>query len=80
MYPPSLPTIPVTLTPNSFASLTASIRFLLTLSTSLPPPTDKINKQSFEFNLLTLYQPENTVSHPSSLVLAVNSAILSVGA
>ena len=55
-------------------------RFTLTLFSLLPPPTDKINIVSLWFNLLPISQVSNTISHPSSLVLAVNSETLSVGA
>ena len=41
--------------------------------------TEKINIASFLFSLLTLSQSINEFSHPSSLILAVNSDVLSAG-
>ena len=57
----------------------AWIRFLLIFFFLLPPPTDKTKIKSLGFNLLIFNHSAKTVSHPSSLVLAVNSATLSVG-
>src|SRR3990167_612318 len=80
VYPPSLLTIPAILALIFLAYLIASIRLTLTFFSSLPPPTENIKSISFLFNLLIFNQLINTLSHPSSFVLALNSAILSVGA
>lgn len=47
---------------------------------SLPPPTEKTKTASPARALLPASQVAKTVSHPSSLVLAVSSNTLSVGA
>ena len=46
---------------------------------TFPPPTEKTKIQSSVLRLLPLSQFTKTVSHPSSLTLAVNSETLSVG-
>ena len=58
----------------------ASIKFTLTFSFKFPPPTENINIASFFVNFEHLRYSENIVLKPSSLVLAVNSLTLSVGA
>lgn len=54
------------------------IRLILTFFLKLPPPTENTNKRSFLLILLTSKYLLNTVSQPSSLVLAVISETLSV--
>ena len=56
------------------------IRFTLTFFLLSPPPTENIRIPSLLDNLLVSSHPEKTVSQPSSLVLAVSSETLSVGA
>ena len=54
------------------------IRLILTFFLKLPPPTEKTNKRSFLPILLTSKYLLNTVSQPSSFVLAVISETFSV--
>ena len=60
--------------------VTHSSRIDADLNFRFPPPTDIIKIASLEFKLLTFNQLAKTLSHPSSLILAVSSETLSVGA
>ena len=80
VYPPSRPIIPVILAPIFCAYFNASTIFGLIFFYKSPPPTEKIKSISVDFNLLVFNHSEKTVDHPSSLVRAVSSDTLSVGA
>src|SRR5215213_3690442 len=80
VYPPSRPTTPNTLAPIVLAYCSARTRLGLTFFSRLPPPTEKTNSASSALSRLTLSHSTNTVSQPSSLVRAVSSDTLSVGA
>ena len=54
--------------------------FGLTFFSRFPPPTEKIRMASLALPRLTLIHSENTVGQPSSLVRAVSSETVSVGA
>ena len=54
--------------------------FTLTFRSASPPPTESTRTASFELARLVRSQAAKTVSHPSSLVRAVSSETLSVGA
>src|SRR4030095_6248080 len=80
VYPPSRPTIPRMALPRSFASFSALTKFGLTFFSRLPPPTDKTKIASLSLSRLPLSHSVKTEGHPSSLVRAVSSETLSVGA
>src|SRR5438477_4500674 len=80
VYPPSRPTIPRIALPRSFASFSALTKFGLTFFSRLPPPTENTRIASFPLSRLPLSHSAKTEGHPSSLVRAVNSETLSVGA
>src|SRR5436189_3472431 len=80
VYPPSRPTIPRIALPLSFASCSALTKFGLTFFSRLPPPTDNTRTASFALSRLPLSHSAKTDGHPSSLVRAVSSETLSVGA
>ena len=72
--------MPSTVAPTSLAYCTARTRFGLTLRSRLPPPTENTRIASPARSWLTFSHAENVVSQPSSLVRAVSSETLSVGA
>ena len=78
--PPSLPTIPMMRAPTSLASCRAATKLGETFFSKLPPPTERMKIKSLEFNLLPRNHSTNTLAQPSSLVRAVSSETLSVGA
>src|SRR6188474_800385 len=80
VYPPSRPRIPRIALPRSFASRSALTKFGLTFFSRLPPPTDNTRIASFPLSRLPLSHSAKTEGHPSSLVRAVSSETLSVGA
>ena len=63
---------------KTFEYSSAFIIGTLTPCSAFPPPTERTNKASEFVNALTFSHSIKTVSHPSSLTLAVNSDILSV--
>lgn len=67
------PTIPYTPAPTSWANSTAAMRSGVTFCSLLPPPTEKVRSASRGRSRETRSQAENTVSQPSSSVLAISS-------
>src|SRR6185503_14808594 len=78
--PPSRPTIPATRAPTALACSSARTRLVLTLRSESTPPTEKTSTASRAERRLPLSQLANEVSQPSSLMRAVSSETLSVGA
>jgi hypothetical protein len=78
--PPSRPTMPMMVAPTEAATRSALTRFALMFFSRLPPPTENTSTPSAAVSRLAASQLANTVSQPSSLVRAVISATLSVGA
>ena len=64
----------------SWRTRSARTRFGLTFFSRSPPPTENTKTPSAARNRLPASHAANTVSHPSSLVRAVSSDTLSVGA
>ena len=58
----------------------AATRFGETFFSRLPPPTERMNRQSLLFSLLVRSHSTKTLAQPSSFVRAVSSETLSVGA
>ena len=77
---PSRPTIPVIFAPMDFAYCKAVTRFGLMFFSIFPPPTENTTTPSFAASLLTLSHSTKIDAQPSSLVRAVSSDTLSVGA
>ena len=81
VYPPSRPTTPKMWAPRSEASSKARTRFTDTWFSWLPPPTENTSTPSRRRRAeSTRSHSTKVVSQPSSLVRAVNSDTLSVGA
>src|SRR5690348_12896269 len=80
VYPPSRPTMPRILAFLDLAKSRAATRLGLTFFSRLPPPTDNTRTPSRDCSRLVRSQLSNIVGQPSSLVRAVNSDTLSVGA
>ncbi len=78
--PSARPTIPKTPAPTSRASSIARTRFTETLWARFPPPTENTSNASLDESRDVRSHASKLVSHPSSFVLAVISATLSVGA
>src|SRR5581483_6399983 len=66
--------------PRDLASSSAAIRLGLTLRSASPPPTERTRIASLALARDVLSHSMNTVAQPSSLVRAVSSETLSVGA
>src|SRR5271165_293972 len=66
--------------PTCFASCMAATRFGDTFFSRLPPPTERMKRQSRLLSLPVRSHSTNTLAHPSSFVRAVSSETLSVGA
>src|SRR5262249_33145586 len=78
--PPSRPTMPKPFAPTSLASWIERTRLTEMFFSLLPPPTEKIKSASFAVMREASNQLAKQVSQPSSLILAVSSETLSVGA
>ena len=65
---------------NDFGVFQRAHEFGLIFFSRLPPPTDMTNSASRDDKRLVRSHSTNVVSHPSSLVRAVSSETLSVGA
>ena len=72
--------MPMTGAPTSWAYCRAVTRFGLTFFSRLPPPTENTRIRSSGLSRLTRSHSTKTVAQPSSLVRAVSSETLSVGA
>src|SRR5581483_649640 len=66
--------------PTARAYSSARTRFTLTFFSALPPPTENTSRPSMSDRRLPRSQAANAVSQPSSLMRAVSSETLSVGA
>lgn len=78
--PSSRPTIPKMSAPSARASSTATTRFIETLCSREPPPTEVVSSASSPDRRDPSNHLAYAVSQPSSFVRAVNSETLSVGA
>ena len=72
--------MPQILAPTSLAYSSATTKLTLVFSGRLPPPTERTKIRSFSFKRLPSSQLAKAVSQPSSLMRAVSSETLSVGA
>src|SRR5262249_52564874 len=80
VVPPSRPTMPKTRAPTSRACSRARTRLTLTLRSRLPPPTEKTSTPSPWRTREPRSHSTKEESQPSSLIRAVSSLTLSVGA
>jgi hypothetical protein len=71
---------PTIAAPRSRGSFNAETRFGLMFLARLPPPTENTNRPSSARSRLQRSHSTNTLAQPSSLVRAVSSETLSVGA
>ena len=78
VYPPSLDNSN-NITTNFFTIINRFDNICAYIFSKFPPPTLKSKIISFLFKKIFSNQEENIVSHPSSLILAVNSETLSTG-